>query len=244
MTQSIPLDEDLIAAIARLESVVGVLEGAAREVPETAEGRDDTGMIAIVVRNTGSIADLSIDYRWRDDLDPAELGSALTAAIGDARNELLQGAEDYAARHRDDADGVDADRTRERIEEVSSGMLATSLFVAPASVEELVEEALQKADALDGLAHDIEAIARDDASESLNPTSVDPIVVRRAGGQVIGVDVDPQWAKNTPTAMLVQRLVDAVVTTGDLPIAAGNDEADMTILRLLSTLHSLPGKKE
>lgn len=81
-----------------------MLEGAAREVPETAEGRDDTGMIAIVVRNTGSIADLSIDYRLRDDLDPAELGSALAAAIGDARNELLQGAEDYAARHRDDAD--------------------------------------------------------------------------------------------------------------------------------------------
>ena len=244
MTQSIPLDEDLIAAIARLESVVGVLEGAAREVPETAEGRDDTGMVAVVVRNTGSIADLSIDYRWRDDLDPVELGSALTAAIGDARNELLQGAEDYAARHRDDVEGVDADRTRERIEEASRSMLATSLFVAPASVDDLVEEVLQKADALDGLAHDIKSLARDDSSETSKPTSIDPIVVRRAGGQVTGIDVDPQWAKNTPTAMLVQRLVNAVVPADDPPIAAGNDDADMTILRLLSTLHSLPGKKE
>lgn len=97
MTQSIPLDEDLIAAIARLESVVGVLEGAAREVPETAEGRDDTGMIAIVVRNTGSIADLSIDYRWRDDLDPAELGSALTAANGDARSTARRCRHDHPA---------------------------------------------------------------------------------------------------------------------------------------------------
>ncbi|MBB6333937.1 hypothetical protein [Schaalia hyovaginalis] len=97
MTQSIPLDEDLIAAIARLESVVGVLEGAAREVPETAEGRDDTGMIAIVVRNTGSIADLPIDYRWRDDLDPAELGSALTAAIGDARSTARRCRHDHPA---------------------------------------------------------------------------------------------------------------------------------------------------
>lgn len=118
-------------------------------------------------------------------------------------------------------------------------MLSAASFVLPDSLDDVVEEVLQKADSLERLTSGIESLATDEADDEL-PTSADPIVVKRVGGQVIEILVDPYWAKDCPTALLLQRLREAVVS--DDPESPGSTEGDddeMLVLRLLATLKSL-----
>lgn len=239
MESAQPLDDSFYKALAELDAVVGVLQGAAAQMPETAEGQDSSGAVSIVVTNRGSIVDLSISQSWRDEIEPARLGASINEALANAHEGLLAGAEEFAALHADDIEDVDVAAVKKRADDRAHELLSAASFVVPGNPDEVVEEVLQKADSLERLTRGIESLATDEADDEL-PTSADPIVVKRAGGQVIEVLIDPYWAKNSPTALVIERLQQAVVSdvppSSELPEA---DDDDMLILRLLSTMKSL-----
>lgn len=81
MESAQPLDDSFYEVLAQFDALVGVLRGAAAQVPETAEGQDSSGAVSIVITNRGSIVDLSISQSWRDEIEPAHLGESINEAL-------------------------------------------------------------------------------------------------------------------------------------------------------------------
>ncbi|WP_433726057.1 hypothetical protein ACQP0C_32085 [Nocardia sp. CA-129566] len=108
--------------------------------PSYATGRDSTGVVEVILTNTGELARIIVSDNWRRHLDPACIGTAVVNAVKNAEQQRFESTCTTAVEN----------GTIDRLETLSMDDVVPTKFTSPeptasptVGTEQLLEEALQ-----------------------------------------------------------------------------------------------------
>lgn len=199
---SIQISEEMYGLLkigARLDALAGLMLEAGEGLPESVTVEDSTGMLELTMLRDGSVEDFQMENDWKEEIDPEDLGDAVSALLGEARTELFEPIEEAVS-----------DQYEEMIDDDESFNILTDSFVEKIRAEEAaildrsrnsfvpLQQALDDADSFMDRAYaainDFESFVSGDEESDF----CEPVVCRRISGKVISIHVNGNWARSAP----------------------------------------------
>ena len=219
--------EDLMRTAARLSSFSALVSEASENIPDSVTVVDSTESLQLTMLRDGSIEDFVIESDWQDEIDPEDLGDALTALLGEAQSELLSGFDEALGEMSDDFEDIEnepvnllTDPRVQQIQEDAEELLRRSYDEAvPREVAienanayaERVLALLDDPDFLNGGA----AVEYDDSA---------PVWCERASGRPTAVHVNAYWAQTQPFVTVQAAIKDELMAEPDNDIESLSDD--------------------
>jgi DNA-binding protein YbaB len=176
---------------------------------ETVSGADESGQVTVRMSPDGVVQDILIDAHWTTRLAPEKLGGAVLEAH---MNAGIAGAEEWGRALAEEVDGPEP-RTRPLPPTSESVYARLDQVASPAALAQRSEASLQAmVDLLTAVNRDVDRVSAEAtalAQRTLVGEAKGAKVTVNGTGVVIGVEVDPEWARATSAANLSARLVGA-----------------------------------
>ena len=210
--------EGLVKAAVQLSALSRVMSEASESIPDIVTVEDDTGMLQLTVLRDGSVDDFQMESDWKDEIDPEDLGDALTALIGEAHHELFDGFEEAVADAIDDQDeeedeeiNVLTDSRVQQFKEDADALLRRAADdVAPVPFEQTIENLNAYVDRVSAMVDDPEFLR---GGAPLGESA--PVWCDSVSGRPTSVHVDGYWAKTTPFVAVQAAIREALVVDAD-----------------------------
>ena len=210
--------EDLMRTAARLSSFSALVSEASENIPDSVTVVDSTESLQLTMLRDGSIEDFVIEVDWQDEIDPEDLGDALTALIGEAHHELFDGFEEAVADAIDDQDeeedeeiNVLTDSRVQQFKEDADALLRRAADdVAPVPFEQTIENLNAYVDRVSAMVDDPEFLR---GGAPVGETA--PVWCDSVSGRPTSVHVDGYWAKTTPFVAVQAAIREALVVDAD-----------------------------
>ena len=210
--------EDLMRTAARLSSFSALVSEASENIPDSVTVVDSTESLQLTMLRDGSIEDFVIESDWQDEIDPEDLGDALTALIGEAHHELFDGFEEAVADAIDDQDeeedeeiNVLTDSRVQQFKEDADALLRRAADdVAPVPFEQTIVNLNAYVDRVSAMVDDPEFLR---GGAPLGESA--PVWCDSVSGRPTSVHVDGYWAKTTPFVAVQAAIREALVVDAD-----------------------------
>ena len=218
MSQMSPELGDLARLVVQMEDLAERIVGVVENVPDEVTVVDDTESLLVTMRRDGSVADFQMESDWKDEIDPEDLGDALTALIGEAHHELFDGFEEAVADAIDDQDeeedeeiNVLTDSRVQQFKEDADALLRRAADdVAPVPFEQTIENLNAYVDRVSAMVDDPEFLRGGAPVGESAPVWCDSV-----SGRPTSVHVDGYWAKTTPFVAVQAAIREALVVDAD-----------------------------
>ena len=209
--------EDLMRTAARLSSFSALVSEASENIPDSVTVVDSTESLQLTMLRDGSIEDFVIESDWQDEIDPEDLGDALTALLGEAQSELLSGFDEALGEMSDDFEDIEnepinllTDPRVRQIQEDSEELIRRSY-----------EEAVPREVAIENANAYVErGFTMLDDPGFLNGGAVEyddsmPVWCERAAGRPTAVHVNAYWAQTQPFVTVQAAIRDELMVEPD-----------------------------
>lgn len=209
--------EDLMRTAARLSSFSALVSEASENIPDSVTVVDSTESLQLTMLRDGSIEDFVIESDWQDEIDPEDLGDALTALLGEAQSELLSGFDEALGEMSDDFEDIEnepinllTDPRVRQIQEDSEELIRRSY-----------EEAVPREVAIENANAYVERVfTMLDDPGFLNGGAVEyddsmPVWCERAAGRPTAVHVNAYWAQTQPFVTVQAAIRDELMVEPD-----------------------------
>lgn len=209
--------EDLMRTAARLSSFSALVSEASESIPDSVTVVDSTESLQLTMLRDGSIEDFVIESDWQDEIDPEDLGDALTALLGEAQSELLSGFDEALGEMSDDFEDIEnepinllTDPRVRQIQEDSEELIRRSY-----------EEAVPREVAIENANAYVERVfTMLDDPGFLNGGAVEyddsmPVWCERAAGRPTAVHVNAYWAQTQPFVTVQAAIRDELMVEPD-----------------------------
>lgn len=190
----------LVKIGARLDALAGLMNEASEGLPDRVSVEDSTGMLELTMLRDGTIEDFQMESDWKDEIDPEDLGDAVTALLGDARVELMESIEEAVSEEYeellddDESFNILTDSFAEKIRNEVAAARDRS-YGSVVSLQQALDDADSFMDRAHAALNDPVLLGVDDEvnlSES--------VACSRVGGKPISIRVNSSWARTTPYA--------------------------------------------
>ena len=202
---------------ARLSSFSALVSEASENIPDSVTVVDSTESLQLTMLRDGSIEDFVIESDWQDEIDPEDLGDALTALLGEAQSELLSGFDEALGEMSDDFEDIEnepinllTDPRVRQIQEDSEELIRRSY-----------EEAVPREVAIENANAYVERVfTMLDDPGFLNGGAVEyddsmPVWCERAAGRPTAVHVNAYWAQTQPFVTVQAAIRDELMVEPD-----------------------------
>ena len=202
---------------ARLSSFSALVSEASESIPDSVTVVDSTESLQLTMLRDGSIEDFVIESDWQDEIDPEDLGDALTALLGEAQSELLSGFDEALGEMSDDFEDIEnepinllTDPRVRQIQEDSEELIRRSY-----------EEAVPREVAIENANAYVERVfTMLDDPGFLNGGAVEyddsmPVWCERAAGRPTAVHVNAYWAQTQPFVTVQAAIRDELMVEPD-----------------------------
>lgn len=246
--QSIELD-GLVESFSRMNALADLMREASDHVPDRITVEDPTESLRLTMDRGGAIEDLQIDGGWRDEIEPDELGGALTALIGEARTRLYEDADAYIAEHADEFEeradgGAQLSAASAEIQARADELSRRSADQGQVLMEQVLSGLSDLFDRADRVLADFDEAGVPGASEEEDEfADGEAFICEESGGIIRRVSINPTWARVTPTVRIRNELVE-VLTSCEADAFDGDSDsflgdAEQSVVDLLGILNSL-----
>lgn len=249
---SFPQDAEtkgLVESFTRLNALADLMREARSEVPDRITVEDSSGALSLTMRGDGAIEDLQIDSGWRDEIEPEDLGGAITALIGEARTGLYEGANAYIEERADEfedrvGDAVQMGGPGDAIQAKTDEIMFRSADQGQVLASQAFEDLFDFTARVNLMIDDFESAGADEASgEDEEFPDGEAFVCEESGGLIVRVMINPDWARTTSTATIRRELSEVLTSVeGDAvddDAGAVLGDAEQLIVDLLGVLRSL-----
>ena len=202
---------------ARLSSFSALVREASENIPDSVTVVDSTESLQLTMLRDGSIEDFVIESDWQDEINPEDLGDALTALLGEAQSELLSGFDEALGEMSDDFEDIEnepinllTDPRVRQIQEDSEELIRRSY-----------EEAVPREVAIENANAYVERVfTMLDDPGFLNGGAVEyddsmPVWCERAAGRPTAVHVNAYWAQTQPFVTVQAAIRDELMVEPD-----------------------------
>ena len=212
---------------ARLSSFSALVSEASENIPDSVTVVDSTESLQLTMLRDGSIEDFVIESDWQDEIDPEDLGDALTALLGEAQSELLSGFDEALGEMSDDFEDIEnepvnllTDPRVQQIQEDAEELLRRSYDEAVPR-EVAIENANAYAERVLALLDDPDFLNGGVAAEYDDSTSV---WCERISGRPTAVHVNPYWAQTQPFVTVQAAIKDELMAEPDNEIGGMSED--------------------
>lgn len=219
--------EDLMRTTARLSSFSALMNEASENVPDSVTVVDSTESLQLTMLRDGSIEDFVIESDWQDEIDPEDLGDALTALLGEAQSELLSGFDEALGEMSDDFEDIEnepvnllTDPWVRQIQEDAEELTRRS-YEEAVPREVAIENANAYAERVFALLDDPDFLNGGAAAEYDDST---PVWCERAAGRPTAVHVNAYWAQTQPFVTVQAAIRDELMAEPDNDIKGMSDD--------------------
>ena len=219
--------EDLMRTAARLSSFSALVSEASENIPDSVTVVDSTESLQLTMLRDGSIEDFVIESDWQDEIDPEDLGDALTALLGEAQSELLSGFDKALEEMSDDFEDIEnepinllTDPRVRQIQEDSEELIRRS-YEEAVPREVAIENANALAERMRTMLDDPDFLNSGAAMEYDDST---PVWCERAAGHPTAVHVNAYWAQTQPFVTVQAAIKEELMAEPDNDIGGMADD--------------------
>ena len=219
--------EDLMRTAARLSSFSALVSEASENIPDSVTVVDSTESLQLTMLRDGSIEDFVIESDWQDEIDPEDLGDALTALLGEAQSELLSGFDKALEEMPDDFEDIEdepinllTDPRVRQIQEDSEELIRRS-YEEAVPREVAIENANALAERMRTMLDDPDFLNSGAAMEYDDST---PVWCERAAGRPTAVHVNAYWAQTQPFVTVQAAIKEELMAEPDNDIGGMADD--------------------
>ncbi|HBX80789.1 MAG: hypothetical protein WAV45_09245 [Propionibacteriaceae bacterium] len=221
MTQK--FDEGSIKMMQTLLGVGAVAEEMRKRMPPRSAGKDPTGTVEAVIDASGTLLQLSIAPKWRDEVKPADLGATVLAGINAAYSEQLKALGSRPGNFVPPV--VSEDDAIRALTEQAHGLDAQAAFAAPIDPTEAAEQYLR--------------MAKQGVPDAPPAPAQGPVVIASQGGRITGVTIEASWAATKSNFAIVGAITEAANKLPEVGPSGAADQGDSLLISLLATLRQM-----
>ena len=212
----------LVKIGARLDALAGLMNEASEGLPDRVSVEDSTGVLELTMLRDGTIEDFQMESDWKDEIDPEDLGDAVTALLGEARAELMESIEEAVSEEYeellddDESFNILTDSFAERIRNEAAAARDRS-YGSVVSLQQALDDADSFIDRVHTAINDPAFFNRDDDQPDLSA----PVACGRVGGKPVSIHINDSWARTTPYASVQADIRQELTAEGE------GDSADL-----------------
>ena len=219
--------EGLVKAAVQLSALSRVMSEASESIPDSVTVVDSTESLQLTMLRDGSIEDFVIESDWQDEIDPEDLGDALTALLGEAQSELLGGFDEALGEMSDDFEDIENEPinllTDPRVRQIQEDAeeLTRRSYEEAVPREVAIENANAYAERVLAMLDDPDFLNGGAAAECDDSV---PVWCERAAGHPTAVHVNAYWAQTQPFVTVQAAIRDELMAEPDNAIEGLSDD--------------------